>query len=120
MFSFQDSDFLFEEMSSEEEDIEEAQPKQQRGSRDRPTAQGRSQGRGQGRGRGSRGRGGRGRGGRGTGRGRGRGRGRLNEEPNAAQNQVNHEQQLVVRILTCTCCIHLYFSKFIRCIKSKN
>ena len=110
MFSFQDSNFLFEEISSEEEDIEEAQPKQQRGSRDRPTAQGRSQGRGQGRGRG----------GRGTGRGRGRGRGRLNEEPNAAQNQVNHKQQLVVRILTCTCCIHLYFSKFIRCIKSKN
>ena len=31
-------------------------------------------------------------------RGHGRGRGRLSKEPNVAENQVNHERQLVVRI----------------------
>ena len=100
------------EVESEVEDLPEYEERAMGHTRRRGRARGRGQGRGQesggrmGRGRrgperGGRGRGGRGRGGRGR-RGRGRsqgmrGRGHLSEEPDAAENQANHEQQLVVR-----------------------
>ena len=114
------------DVESEVEDLPEYEERAMGHTRRRGRARGRGQGRGQesggrmgrgrrgpergGRGRGGRGRGGRGRGGRGR-RGRGRsqgmrgrgrsqgmrGRGHLSEEPDAAENQANHEQQLVVR-----------------------
>ncbi|CAB4019000.1 Hypothetical predicted protein [Paramuricea clavata] len=92
-----DSDFSMEESESEEEGELEDSEEEGRG-RGRGRARGRTRGRGRARGQQRGGRGGRGRGGRGHGRGRGRGgrgRGRLDEEPNAAENQANHEQQLV-------------------------
>lgn len=110
------------EVGSEVENLPENEERAMGHTRRRGRARGRGQRRGQesggrmgrgrrgrergGRGRGGRGRGGHGRGGRGRGgrgrrchgRGRGmRGRGHLSEEPDAAENQANHEQQLVVR-----------------------
>ena len=111
---------------SESEFEEEERP----GARKRPRSQGRAEqsikggrqgcGRGQARGgratggrsrggrtRGGQARGGRGRSGRAAGsQGRGRGRGRLAEEPNTAEVQANHEQQLVVCIFEL--CSELY------------
>ena len=89
-------------MESEVEDLPENEERAMHHTRRRGHARGRGQGRGQesggrmGRGRKGRERGGRERGGRGSGWGM-RGRGHLSEEPDAAENQANHEQHLVVR-----------------------